>query len=158
MMDDKKLMTTEEFHRLLRENTERHADERLRHQTELCDIKDRYTKEMDIFAKEEQERLEHFRDVRAQYEIAKASYEMAVRQLNARRNEAGRRFHIAQTEEANRWTLNNEIIQSDRHNIFERFRDSGGQFMDDSSELLHPSWSRQRKQKGGVSDEEAQEN
>ena len=29
-------------------------------------------------------------------------------------------FHIAQAEEANRWTLNNNIIQSDRHNIFER--------------------------------------
>jgi len=119
-------MTTEEFHRLLKENIERHADERLRHQTEMYDIKDRYTKEMNIFAKEEQERLDHLRDARAQYESAKDSYEMAVRQLNKRRNEAGRRFHIAQTEEANRWTLNNNIIQSDRHNIFERYRISGG--------------------------------
>ena len=138
-------MTTEQFHRLLKENIERHADERLRHQKELCDIKARYTKEMGIFAKEEQERLDHLRDVRAQYESAKDSYEMAVRQLNTRRNEAGRRFHIAQAEEANRWTLNNNIIQSDRHNIFERYRDSGGQFMDDASELLHPGWSRKDK-------------
>ena len=138
-------MTTEEFHRQLEENVTRHADERIRHQTELCDIKDRYTEELNAIAKEEQDKLDRFRDARDQFEGIKASYEMKIRQLAARRNEAGRKFHIAQAEEANRWTLTNNNIQCDRHNIFERYRNSGGQFMDDASELLHPGWSRKDK-------------
>ena len=149
-------MTTEEFHRLLEENVTRHADERTRHQEELTRIARDYQNDMDSIAIRERKDELRYRAARKAFDDAKDEYNANLRVCGRLRNEAGQRKNKAQAEEANRWTLNNNIIQSDRHNIFERYRISGGGLAGDLSELLHPSWSRRDKQKGGVSDEEAE--
>ena len=146
-------MTTEEFHRLLQENIERHADERKRHQGELSRIKNDYNRAIDEIIDGEREALEEYREARKQWERAQESYDEKMRSFKKQRDFAGSLMNTDKMKEANRWTLNNNIIQSDRHNIFERYRISGGELPDDASELLHPSWSRADKKKGGVSDE-----
>ena len=140
-------MTTEEFHRLLKENIERHADERTRHQQVLAAIDTELQDTLANLAIEEKRQQHAYREARQAWEAAKDLYDQQVVANSRVRNEAGRKRHIAQAKEANRWTLNNNIIQSDRHNIFERYRLSGGVLAGDFSELLHPSWSKQDRTK-----------
>lgn len=147
------VMTTEEFHRLLQENVERHADERKRHQGELARIQNDYNFAIDDIIDGEREALEEYREARKVWETAQESYDTKLRSFKKKRDFAGSLMNTDKMKEANRWTLNNNIIQSDRHNIFERYRISGGGLAGDCSELLHPSWSRETKKKGGVSDE-----
>lgn len=119
-------LTTEEFHKLLEENVLRAADERKRHQGELARIKNEYNDTIDTIVDEELEAQEEYREARERWEDAKDRYECRVRNLNRKRNLAGQLMNTSKMEETNRWTLNNNIIQSDRHNIFERYRNSGG--------------------------------
>lgn len=145
-------MTTEQFHAQLEENIVRAADERSRHQEELQAISRSYEKELDGIERMENEAGENYRCARNAFENAKAKYNEKLRCYRKLRNEAGFRRNEAKVKETNRWTFNNNIIQSDRHDIFERYRDSGGVLTGAEAELLHPGWKKDKK--GGVSDEE----
>lgn len=124
MMENK--MTTEQFHAQLEENIVRNADERKRHQAELQAISRNYESELDSIERMENEAGENYRCARNAFENAKAKYNEKLRLYRKLRNEAGFRRDEAKVKETNIWTLNNNTIQSDRHNIFERYRDSGG--------------------------------
>ena len=124
MMENK--MTTEQFHAQLEENIVRAADERKRHQAELQAISRNYESELDSIERMENEAGENYRCARNAFENAKAKYNEKLRLYRKLRNEAGFRRDEAKVKETNIWTLNNNTIQSDRHNIFERYRDSGG--------------------------------
>lgn len=150
MMENK--MTTELFHAQLEENIVRNADERKRHQAELQDISRKYESELDNIGHMEDEAAENYRCARNAFEDAKDEYQEALRICRKLRNEAGFRRDEAKVKETNLWTLNNNTIQSDRHNIFERYREAGGVLTGAEAELLHPGWKKDKK--GGVSDEE----
>ena len=122
------VMTTEEFHRLLEENVQRHADERKRHQGEISRIKNDYNRAIDEIIDGEREALEEYREARKVWERAQESYDDKMRSFKKQRDLVGSLMNTDKMKEANRWTLNNNIIQSDRHNIFERYRNSGGNF------------------------------
>lgn len=119
-------MTTELFHAQLEENIVRAADERKRHQAELQAISRNYESSLDSIERMEDEAGESYRCARNAFENAKAKYNEKLRLYRKLRNEAGFRRDEAKVKETNIWTLNNNTIQSDRHNIFERYRDSGG--------------------------------
>ena len=124
MMENK--MTTELFHAQLEENIVRAADERKRHQAELQAISRNYESELDSIERMEDEAGENYRRARNAFEDAKKEYQEALRECRKHRNEAGFLRDKAKVEETNLWTLNNNTIQSDRHNIFERYREAGG--------------------------------
>lgn len=119
-------MTTELFHAQLEENIVRNADERKRHQAELQAISRNYESELDSIERMENEAGENYRRARNAFEEAKAKYNEKLRCYRKLRNEAGFRRDEAKVRETNLWTLNNNTIQSDRHNIFERYREAGG--------------------------------
>lgn len=150
MMENK--MTTELFHDQLEENIVRAADERKRHQAELQAISRGYEKTLGNIERMEDKAGENYRSARNAFEDAKKAYQEALRECRKQRNEAGLFRDEAKVRETNLWTLNNNTIQSDRHDIFERYRDSGGVLTGAEAELLHPGWSKDKK--GGVSDEE----
>lgn len=145
-------LTTEMFHAQLEENIVRNADERKRHQAELQAISRNYEETLGNIDDQEYEALENYRRARNAFEDAKNEYQDALRKCRVQRNEAGLLRDEAKVKETNLWTLNNNTIQSDRHNIFERYRDSGGVLSGAEAELLHPGWKKDKK--GGVSDEE----
>lgn len=141
-------MTTEEFHRLLQENIERHADERKRHQGELSRIKNDYNRAIDEIIDGEREALEEYREARKQWERAQESYDEKMRSFKKQRDFAGSLMNTDKMKEANRWTLNNNIIQSDRHNIFERYRISGGgNFQTMQASYFTPAGAEQTRRK-----------
>ena len=119
-------MTTELFHAQLEENIVRNADERKRHQEELKAISRNYEETLGNIERMEDVAGENYRRARNAFEDAKKAYQEALRECRMHRNEAGLRRDEAKVKETNLWTLNNNTIQSDRHNIFERYREAGG--------------------------------
>lgn len=124
MMENK--MTTELFHAQLEENIVRNADERKRHQEELQAISRNYEESLGNIERMEDEAGENYRRARNAFEDAKKEYQEALRECRMHRNEAGLLRDEAKVKETNLWTLNNNTIQSDRHKIFERYREAGG--------------------------------
>lgn len=145
-------MTTELFHDQLEENIVRAADERKRHQVELQAISRDYEKTLGNIERMEDKANENYRRARNAFEDAKKAYQEALRECRKQRNEAGLFRDEAKVRETNLWILNNNTIQSDRHDIFERYREAGGVLTGAEAELLHPGWKKDKK--GGVSDEE----
>lgn len=146
-----KPLTTEGFHTLLAANTFKLSQLRAAYATEIADLRQEYDDTLDkILEKEHQANFE-LREARDEFEKAKEEYEQTLRDLKRERNEAGQAYNKGKAEAKNRWSSGNEDIQTKRHNIFERFRKSGGVLSQGTEGLLHPAWTREKK--GGMSDE-----
>lgn len=147
-----KLLTTEGFHTLLEANTSKLSQLRAAYATEIANLQQEYDDTLDDILKKEHLANYELRAARDEYEAAKEEYEQTLRQLKRERNEAGRIHNEGKAKAKNRWSISNESIQSERHNIFERYRNSGGVLSQGTEGLLHPAWTRDKK--GGMSDEE----
>lgn len=144
--------TIEEFHKALEENTRRLAEARTAHTENLKKAQNIYLETLTEIAVKEAKALRDYREARKAWEEAQDAYQQAIRCYKIARNKAGQDLNYLKTEEANQWAAFNNRNQSERHNIFERYRNSGGQFSDNTGELLHPGWNKKQK---GVSDEQA---
>lgn len=144
-------LTTEEFHKLLAENTANLNELRFYYAQQLADVRDKYNKDLDKIIAQEYYENDELRKARKEYERAKEEYELNIRSLKKDRNDAERRYNVGKAKLKNYWSIENEKIQSERHNIFERYRDSGGVLTGETEGLLHPGWTRDKK--GGMSDE-----
>ena len=140
-------MTTEEFHRLLEENTELLNDERIHHQNALAYAQDVYTESIDAIIEDEKLALETYREARAVFEAAKEEYDDMVRQCAKRRNEAGQRYNREKAAAKSLWCSNNNRLQSERHNLFERFRDSGGAISRRCKRLTSPRMDQTKEER-----------
>ena len=121
-----KPLTTEGFHTMLAANTFKLSQLRAAYATEIADLQQEYDDTLDkILEKEHQANFE-LREARDEYERAKEEYEQTIRDLKRERNEAGQAYNKGKAEAKNRWSSDNEDIQAERHNLFERFRKSGG--------------------------------
>lgn len=121
-------MTTEEFHKLLEENTQQANNARSDYQVALAAVQGEYNETIDFIIQAEKSALADFRKAREEFERAKDTYDALTRKFAKARNEAGHKYNLAKAREKNGWCLNNNRLQSERHNLFERFRDSGGNF------------------------------
>lgn len=145
-------LSTGQFQKLLAANTAKLNKLRLDYAQRLADLQDEYDKDLDDLLAVEHQATDEFRSARKVFEDAKVIYDSKIRGLKTSRNEAGRKYNVGKAEAKNHWATENEKIQSERHNIFERFRDSGGVLPKEAEGLLHPGWTRDKK--GGMSDEE----
>ena len=144
MMENK--MTTELFHAQLEENIVRNADERKRHQEELQAISRGYEKTLGNIERMEDKANENYRRARNAFEDAKKAYQEALRECRKQRNEAGLFRDEAKVRETNLWTLNNNTIQSDRHDIFERYREAGGYLREQKQNSCTQAGKKTRKE------------
>lgn len=119
-------LTTEEFHKLLAENTTNQNELRFYYAQQLADIQDKYNKDLDKIIAQEHQANDELHDARKAYEDAKERYELTIQSLRKDRNKAGHKYNVGKADLKNYWSTENEKIQSERHNIFERYRDSGG--------------------------------
>ena len=141
-------LTTEEFHKLLAENTEKLNALRFDYAHQLADVQDKYNKDLAEILAQEYHENDELRKARKEYERAKEEYELNILSLKKDRNDAGRRYNVGKAKLKNYWSIENEKIQSERHNIL------GGVLTGETEGLLHPGWTRDKK--GGMSDEQAQ--
>lgn len=144
-------LSTEQFQKLLAANTAKLNKLRVDYAQQLASLQDAYNARLDGFLVQEHLANKVLHDARKMFEEAKEKYELDLRDLRKNRNEIGRKYNIGKAEAKNYWTEENEKIQSERHNIFERYRNSGGVLTQGSEGLLHPGWTREKK--GGMSDE-----
>lgn len=119
-------LTTEGFHALLEANTIELSQARKAYAIAISDLQQSYDDAMDIILKKEHQANSKLREAREEFERAKEEHELFLRQLKRERNEVGRIHNEGKAEAKNRWAATNEDIQAKRHNIFERYRNSGG--------------------------------
>lgn len=145
---------TEKFHELLADNTKKLNDLRLEYAQRMADAKDKYDKAIDRIIDDEYQENVLFHKAKQEYERAKKEYGLNLNSLRKDRHDAGRKYEEAKASAKNYWATENEKIQMERHNIFERFRDSREVFADDEAVkgLLAPGWTRDKK--GGNDGEE----
>lgn len=147
-------LITEKFHELLAANTKKLNNLRLEYAQRMADAKDKYDKAIDRIIDDEYQENVLFHKAKQEYERAKKEYGLNLNSLRKDRHDAGRKYEGAKALAKNYWATENEKIQMERHNIFERFRDSREVFADDEAVkgLLHPGWTRDKK--GGNDGEE----
>lgn len=119
-------LSTEQFQKLLAANTAKLNKLRVDYAQQLASLQDAYNARLDGFLVQEHLANKVLHDARKMFEEAKEKYELDLRDLRKNRNEIGRKYNIGKAEAKNYWTEENEKIQSERHNIFERYRNSGG--------------------------------
>lgn len=147
---------TEKFHELLAANTKKLNDLRLEYAQRMADAQDEYDKAIDSVTGDEHFENDVFHKARKEYERARKEYELNIRSLKKDRNNAVRKYVLAKASAKNYWATENEKIQMERHNIFERFRDTREVFADDEAVkgLLHPGWTKDNKKGGNDGDKE----
>lgn len=119
-------MTTEEFHRLLEENTELQNKLRVERQQKLADLHASYDVTLDAIMEKENTATDNLRKRREEFEAAKRTYELAMRSYAKARNSVGHEYNQGKAAIISEFASLNEQLQSERHRIFDRFRDSGG--------------------------------
>lgn len=147
-------LITEKFHELLAANTKKLNDLRLEYAQRMADAQDDYDEAINKIIEDEYQENVLFQKAKQEYERAKKEYELNIRSLKKDRNNAVRKYDLAKASAKNYWATENEKIQCERHNIFERFRESREVWTDDEAVkgLLHPGWTRDKK--GGNDGEE----
>lgn len=150
MMENK--MTTEQFLADLAANTDKLNKARLDYAQKLSELRDNYDEELDSIQARERQALDELHDAREEFESSEEKYNIDCQRLRRERNEEGRKYNEEQVKAKNDWATKNQDIQSERHRIFEKYRDSGGVLTGAEEGLLHPGWTKDKK--GGVSDEE----
>lgn len=140
-------MTTEEFHKLLEENTQQANNARSDYQVALAAVQGEYNETIDFIIQAEKSALADFRKARKEFERAKDTYDALTRKFAKARNEAGHKYNLAKAREKNGWCLNNNRLQSERHNLFERFRDSGGAISRRCKRLTSPRMEQTKEER-----------
>lgn len=74
-------LTTEEFHKLLAENTANLNELRFYYAQQLADVRDKYNKDLDKIIAQEHHENDELRKARKEYERAKEEYELNIRSL-----------------------------------------------------------------------------
>lgn len=149
-------LTIEKFHELLAANTKKLNDLRLEYAQRMADAQNDYDKAINSVTIDEHLENDLLHMSRKVYEKAKKEYELNINSLRKDRHDAGRKYDLAKASAKNHWATENEKIQIERHNIFERFRDSREVFTDDEAVkgLLHPGWTKDNKKGGDDGDKE----
>ena len=149
------VMTIDEFHRQLVENTEAINKEREEYEYKRAelqqDLDDQKTFCSVSSRKLQKEKLEYKIHVNRQQEMFEQT-ECNIRETLTRANkEFNEKYAKLKSEHA----LKNLELQNQRHKIFEAYRNSGGANLAEDSQQMYPEgWSRPKPKDGGVSDEE----
>lgn len=138
-------MTTEQFHKELEENTRKQNALREERANKLADRYNAYVLTIKEIDDQKDACAAAFRKRKAEFDETSRLYNRAKAAYAKDRNIAGLGYNKDKAGITSEFATRNEQLQSERHDIFERFRNSGGQFMEDVGELLHPEWKRRVK-------------
>lgn len=119
-------MTTEEFHRLLEENTRKQNELRTKRQEQLADAFKAYSAAIDDITDGENAVIQAFRKHKEEFEKARRFHDVSLQDFRNNRSSASLDYAKAKAKITNELTIANEQLQSERHDLFERYRKSGG--------------------------------
>ena len=145
------VMTTDEFHRQLVENTEAINKEREEYEYKRAELQQDLDDQKTFWSvssrKLQKEKLEYKIHVNRQQEMFEQT-ECNIRETLTRANkEFNEKYAKLKSEHA----LKNLELQNQRHKIFEAYRNSGGANLAEDSQQMYPEgWSRPKPKDGGV--------
>lgn len=145
------VMTTDEFHRQLVENTEAINKERMAYEhkkiqlQQECDCQKSLADSILESIQRERQELE------LEFSSKKSSLNDRERKTHDSRRKATELYLTGMAEAKGDHALKNLELQNQRHKIFEAYRNSGGQALLDFPDLvLKTDWSRPKPKDGGV--------
>lgn len=145
------VMTTDEFHRLLVENTEAINKEREDYEykrSELqLDLDDQKTFCQVSNRKLQKEKLEYKIQVNRQQEF----FDQTECNIRETLSKANKEFNEKYAKLKSEHALKNLALQNERHKIFEAYRNSGGANLSEDSQQMYPEgWCRPKPKDGGA--------
>ncbi len=145
------VMTTDEFHRQLVENTEAINKERMAYERKKIQLQQECDCQKSLADSILESIQRERKDLELEFSSKKSSLNDRERNANESRRKATELYLTGMAEAKGVHALKNLELQNQRHKIFEAYRNSGGQDLRDFPDLvLKTDWTRPKPKDGGV--------
>ena len=149
------VMTTDEFHRQLVENTEAINKERMAYERKKIQLQQECDCQKDLANQAQEAVLREKFEAEQEFTRKKIHLDALERNIRDGRRKATELYLTGMAKVKSEHAMKNLELQNQRHKIFEAYRNSGGQDLRDFPDLvLKTDWSRPKPKDGGVSDED----
>lgn len=145
------VMTTDEFHRQLVENTEAINKERMAYERKKIQLQQECDCQKSLADSILESIQRERKDLELEFSSKKSSLNDRERNTHESRRKATELYLTGMAEAKGVHALKNLELQNQRHKIFEAYRNSGGQDLRDFPDLvLKTDWTRPKPKDGGV--------
>lgn len=145
------VMTTDEFHRQLVENTEAINKERMAYERKKIQLQQECDCQKSLADSILESIQRERQDLELEFSSKKSSLNDRERNAHESRRKATELYLTGMAEAKGDHALKNLELQNQRHKIFEAYRNSGGQDLRDFPDLvLKTDWTRPKPKDGGV--------
>jgi hypothetical protein len=145
------VMTTDEFHRQLVENTEAINKEREDFERKKIQLQQECDCQKDLANQAQEAVLREKFEAEQEFSRKKIHFDALERNIRDGRRKATELYLTGMAKVKSEHALKNLELQNQRHKIFEAYRNSGGQALRDFPDLvLKTDWTRPKPKDGGV--------
>lgn len=145
------VMTTDEFHRQLVENTEAINKERMAYERKKIQLQQECDCQKDLANQAQEEVLREKFEAEQEFTRKKIHFDALERNIRDGRRKATELYLTGMAKVKSEHAMKNLELQNQRHKIFEAYRNSGGQDLRDFPDLvLKTDWTRPKPKDGGV--------
>lgn len=145
------VMTTDEFHRQLVENTEAINKEREDFERKKIQLQQECDCQKDLANQAQEAVLREKFEAEQEFTRKKIHFDALERNIRDGRRKATELYLTGMAKVKSEHAMKNLELQNQRHKIFEAYRNSGGQDLRDFPDLvLKTDWSRPKPKDGGV--------
>lgn len=145
------VMTIDEFHRQLVENTEAINKERMAYERKKIQLQQECDCQKDLADSILESIQRERKDLELEFSSKNSSLKDRERNARESRRKATELYLTGMAEAKGVHALKNLELQNQRHKIFEAYRNSGGANLAEDSQQMYPEgWSRPKPEDGGV--------
>ena len=145
------VMTIDEFHRQLVENTEAINKERMAYERKKIQLQQECDCQKDLANQAKEAVLREKFEAEQEFTRKKIHFDALERNIRDGRRKATELYLTGMAKVKSEHAMKNLELQNQRHKIFEAYRNSGGQDLRDFPDLvLKTDWTRPKPKDGGV--------
>ena len=145
------VMTIDEFHRQLVENTEAINEERMAYERKKIQLQQECDCQKDLANQAKEAVLREKFEAEQEFTRKKIHFDALERNIRDGRRKATELYLTGMAKVKSEHAMKNLELQNQRHKIFEAYRNSGGQDLRDFPDLvLKTDWTRPKPKDGGV--------
>lgn len=145
------VMTIDEFHRQLVENTEAINKERMAYERKKIQLQQECDCQKDLANQAQEAVLREKFEAEQEFTRKKIHFDALERNIRDGRRKATELYLTGMAKVKSEHAMKNLELQNQRHKIFKAYRNSGGQDLRDFPDLvLKTDWTRPKPKDGGV--------
>ena len=145
------VMTIDEFHRQLVENTEAINEERMAYERKKIQLQQECDCQKDLANQAKEAVLREKFEAEQEFTRKKIHFDALERNIRDGRRKATELYLTGMAKVKSEHAMKNLELQNQRHKIFEAYRNSSGQDLRDFPDLvLKTDWTRPKPKDGGV--------